>query len=468
MPNQPINIFISYSNNENDRPLMVELVKYLKSNANRELNIWEDGQIIPGEQWDQAIKEKLQQADIVLLLISVDFNNSGYITNTELPLAFSRQKTGDCEIVPIYIRECPFKGQPYADLGMIPQMLHKNKHLTPVTSDEWANQEQAFTAVINQLEKTFELVEEFSARKENQRDEDFSWDSFFSKYPPLPQPQKPHPLITVDCDRVTNYKDKLLFHFRKKNCTNNLQNIVYFISACQTQQPSSLAKRLIYEYDFEYQRTQKGLCFSYFHLNTDGEVAVNDLDFGQEPDTTFQFFWNTVSKMWPESESKYDKFIRKNHIRGSQKVGFIFQIKEKNWESKDVAMHIEHILKRLSEMPEKNQKLVLFFIFTFKNIHSYRAEDCKNYLDSLNKTIQPGENNPDDFPVLHINDLVPVGKTDIETWCEDVIVPKHIDKIIEAMNQETFKKNQNNNQKYDMQIVEEMQYAVYQHLNNRF
>ena len=42
--------------------------------------------------WDEQIRRELEAADIILLLISVDFNNSQYIWNKELKTAMERHE----------------------------------------------------------------------------------------------------------------------------------------------------------------------------------------------------------------------------------------------------------------------------------------------------------------------------------------------------------------------------------------
>ena len=67
--NPHINIFIAYS--RKDIAYLNELRVYLKPlTRDASIHIWYDGEIIPGTPWDQAIKDQLKKADIILLLIS--------------------------------------------------------------------------------------------------------------------------------------------------------------------------------------------------------------------------------------------------------------------------------------------------------------------------------------------------------------------------------------------------------------
>ena len=73
-----IKLFISYAHE--DEELCEKLKSHLTS-LQREgiIDPWYDRKIMPGENWDKKIKEKLEEADIFLFLISVDFINSKYI-----------------------------------------------------------------------------------------------------------------------------------------------------------------------------------------------------------------------------------------------------------------------------------------------------------------------------------------------------------------------------------------------------
>ena len=56
------------------------------------------GAIKAGEVWDEQIRRELEAADIILLLISVDFNNSQYIWNKELKTAMERHERGESPV----------------------------------------------------------------------------------------------------------------------------------------------------------------------------------------------------------------------------------------------------------------------------------------------------------------------------------------------------------------------------------
>lgn len=82
-PAQPLQLFYSYAHE--DEEMRDELEKHLTL-LRREGTIseWHDRAIVPGQEWDEAIKGQLDRADIILLLVSPDFLASDYIDRVEL------------------------------------------------------------------------------------------------------------------------------------------------------------------------------------------------------------------------------------------------------------------------------------------------------------------------------------------------------------------------------------------------
>jgi hypothetical protein len=142
MPVDPIskklNLFISYSHE--DELLKNELEKHLiMLKRSGKIQVWNDRKLIPGQEWDDEIKNELSAADIILLLVSADFNNSDYVWNTELASALKRHEEGTARVVPIILRKCEWKEMPYAKLQALP------KGARSVT--EFADKDEAFTDI---------------------------------------------------------------------------------------------------------------------------------------------------------------------------------------------------------------------------------------------------------------------------------------------------------------------------------
>ena len=54
------------------------------------IHVWHDGDIRAGTEWDQEVKKYLNEAQIILLLISADFIASEYCYRTEMKQALER------------------------------------------------------------------------------------------------------------------------------------------------------------------------------------------------------------------------------------------------------------------------------------------------------------------------------------------------------------------------------------------
>jgi len=142
-------IFISYAHEDED--LKKELDKYLKVlKRSSKVQVWNDRELIAGQEWDQTIMSELNKANIILLLISVDFNASDFIWDKELASAMKRHEEGTAHVVPIILRKCEWRSMPYAKLQALP------RNATPVT--EYANRDAAFTEIAVGIEKLVDTV----------------------------------------------------------------------------------------------------------------------------------------------------------------------------------------------------------------------------------------------------------------------------------------------------------------------
>lgn len=142
-------IFISYAHADED--LKNELDKYLKVlKRSSKVEVWNDRELIGGQEWDKTIMSELNKANIILLLISVDFNASDFIWDKELAAAMKRHEEGTAHVVPIILRKCEWRNLPYAKLQALP------RNATPVT--EYANRDAAFTEIAVGIEKLVDHV----------------------------------------------------------------------------------------------------------------------------------------------------------------------------------------------------------------------------------------------------------------------------------------------------------------------
>jgi TIR domain len=142
-------IFISYAHV--DEELKKELDKYLKVlQRSSRVKSWNDRELVAGQEWDKEIMEELEKANIILLLISVDFNASDFIWDKELSAAMKRHEEGTAHVVPVILRKCDWNDMPYAKLQALP------KNAVPVT--EYENRDEAFTEIAQGIEKLVDFI----------------------------------------------------------------------------------------------------------------------------------------------------------------------------------------------------------------------------------------------------------------------------------------------------------------------
>lgn len=147
---QPLKVFLSYSHN--DLQLMRRLDVHLAPLKRIEkIESWNDRDILPGLDWDSTIRKQLNEADIILLLITADFVASEYIWEKELKFALEKMKQGKCRLIPILLQPVDFSELPFAETQMIPSEEKGRGDLLPITL--WTNPEEGFAIVAKEIRR---------------------------------------------------------------------------------------------------------------------------------------------------------------------------------------------------------------------------------------------------------------------------------------------------------------------------
>jgi TIR domain len=102
---QQLKMFLSYAHEDADLKDQLDL-SLVALKRDERISIWQDtNNIKGGDEWNEKIKEGLQNADIILLLISPNFINSEYIWHNELPIAKQKHEQGQTKVIPIFLRD---------------------------------------------------------------------------------------------------------------------------------------------------------------------------------------------------------------------------------------------------------------------------------------------------------------------------------------------------------------------------
>ncbi len=147
--NQAIEVFFSYAHE--DEELRDKLAKHLKLlERQKVISAWYDGDISAGDEWRQKIEQRLNSADVILLLISDDFLASDFCWGVELKRAMQRHEAGKARVIPIIVREVDWKEAPFGKLQALP------KNARPVAN--WGKRDQAFTDIAKGIRKAVEEI----------------------------------------------------------------------------------------------------------------------------------------------------------------------------------------------------------------------------------------------------------------------------------------------------------------------
>lgn len=98
-----------------------------------------NGCITAGEPLDHSISAKLERADIIRLLASLDFLASDYCSDREMACALERHRSESCTVIPVILRPCDWRDAPFGGLMATP------KDGRPIT--QWPDIDAAFLDV---------------------------------------------------------------------------------------------------------------------------------------------------------------------------------------------------------------------------------------------------------------------------------------------------------------------------------
>jgi WD40 repeat protein len=116
---RPIRLFVSYSHN--DRELIKHLHPYLeKMQQDGLIEAWSDRNILPGDDWQKAIDERLNSAQIVVLLITQEFLISKYCQSIEVERALQLRKEGKACVIPVLMEAADWENDKIHRLQILP------------------------------------------------------------------------------------------------------------------------------------------------------------------------------------------------------------------------------------------------------------------------------------------------------------------------------------------------------------
>jgi hypothetical protein len=111
---------------------------------------WHDRRITVGSELDASISKHLEEADVILLLISADFLASEYCYSKEMLRALQRHDAGEARVIPVILRPCDWHSAPFGKLLAAPR---DGKAITT-----WPNEDEALMDVAVKVRETLKAL----------------------------------------------------------------------------------------------------------------------------------------------------------------------------------------------------------------------------------------------------------------------------------------------------------------------
>ena len=151
---QPLSLFICYA--QADQQVVGQLKPSLVMLARRSfITPWRDTDLVPGEDWDETIKDRLSKAQVILFMVSRHFLASKYITEQERPLAMRLVSQNKARVVPVLLSPCLWREEDFAAFEKLPE---KDKPLTSFQLREkaWSLVEDGLVKLVKQWKPAIE------------------------------------------------------------------------------------------------------------------------------------------------------------------------------------------------------------------------------------------------------------------------------------------------------------------------
>ncbi len=135
-------IFFSYTHKDEDlRDMLQTHLMGLKRQGL--IETWHDRRIGAGDEFENAIDQNLNDADIILLLVSADFIASRYCYDIEMARAMERHDANEARVIPVILRPCDWQDLPFGKLMATPRDGRAIK--------SWPDIDEAFLDVVKQI-----------------------------------------------------------------------------------------------------------------------------------------------------------------------------------------------------------------------------------------------------------------------------------------------------------------------------
>lgn len=140
------NIMISVHKKEVD--IAESIVKVCSPRIqNGEINIWHRGNVNFNQKINETITAKINSADIILPLLSIDYLADREILTIEQDLILAKQKDASAMVIPVLISACDWESSSYGKSQILP------RNGDPIKSEKWGSEAYALKALLKELNK---------------------------------------------------------------------------------------------------------------------------------------------------------------------------------------------------------------------------------------------------------------------------------------------------------------------------
>lgn len=147
-------LFFSYSHT--DETLRNKLETHLSLLKRQGLiEPWHDRRITAGSEFAADINQHLEEADVILLLVSADFLASDYCYSREMVRALERHEAGEARVIPVILRPCDWHSASFGHLLAAPR---DGKAVT-----KWPNEDEALTDIAVMVREAVEKLRPIQA-----------------------------------------------------------------------------------------------------------------------------------------------------------------------------------------------------------------------------------------------------------------------------------------------------------------
>jgi WD40 repeat protein len=165
----PVKIFVSYGHE--DEEMRDRLEKHLAPHRRKGLiSIWSDRRLEGGAKWEPELRKQLEEAGVVVLLLSPDFFASDYCM-VEMEAALDRYRAGTAKVIPVILKHCEWEQTELAELQVLPQ------DALPISA--WPDPDAAYVDVVRGIRRVIDGTPSPAAERQ------------LKILPPEPEPDSP-------------------------------------------------------------------------------------------------------------------------------------------------------------------------------------------------------------------------------------------------------------------------------------